>query len=739
MKDERPQLRALAERLGIASSYWDLAGRLRPTSDATREALVAAMGHDASSEAAAAGALAAWERAEAAALVDPVVVWRQYEEALPSLELRDPPPEAPVDYALELRLEDGGRHESRGRIAPGERALALPIRPPFGYHDLRLALDGPGGARQAHQRFIMAPRTALCVDEMPGAERRFGVWTNLYTVRSRRDWGFGDFGDLARLLELVAAAGGAFVGVNPLHAVPNRGLAVTPYSPSSRLYRNLLYLDVEAVPELAGCAAARARLADPAFRAAVARLRAADWIDHEAVLDAKLAVLRELHACFTLGSPRTAAYAAFCAREGGELVDFATWEVLADHFAASAGRDWRRWPAGHRRPASSAVAAFRQAHAEEVAFRCWLQFELDEQLERAAARGREAGLAIGIYQDLAVGSAPDSADTWVGGSLFASGAAVGAPPDDYAPEGQNWGFPPIDPHRLRASGYRAWARLLRAGFAHAGALRIDHAMGMLRLFWIPEGRPGSEGTYVYQRVDDLLGILALESRRSGALAIAEDLGTVPPGFRERLADWGVLSSAVLYFEREGERVRAASAWSPRALATVETHDLVPLAGHAEGVDLAMRRRVGVIPDDEALAQARAARAAEHAALLERLREDGLLKPDESGGLRPDESGGLRPDESGGLRVETGGLGGDEEPDFAALCEAVHGFLARTPAALVAASLDDLAGEREPVNLPGVPMELHRSWSRRMRMPLEALAADPTAARTLEALRRSRGR
>lgn len=718
MSAARPALRALAERLGILSSYWDIAGRQRPTSDATRVALLAGMGFDACDEAAAAAALAALDEAEAARWLEPVMVWRAFEGAPPAVPVRVPAGADTGEWRLALHQEDGAVRVAEGRLPlAGERdgdgrvRLPLPACPPAGYHALRFAARGPGFAADEEQRFVMAPRTALGVDER-GVRGAFGIWANLYTVRGRRDFGFGDLGALRELLEWCGAAGGAFVGVNPLHALAGRGHAITPYSPTSRLFRSPLYLDVEAVPELAACAEARALLADPAFRAERARLAGARAIDHGAVLDAKLAVLRPLFAAFRAagpGSPRAAAFAAFRAAQGPELEDFATYEVLAEHFGAprAPATDWSAWPAPYRDPRSDAVAAFRREHAEAIAFRAWLQFELDRQLAETAARGRAAGCAIGVYQDLAVGSARDSADTWMAQALFARGVSVGAPPDDYAPDGQDWGFPPLDPHRLRADGYRFWSRLLRANFAHAGALRIDHAMGMMRLFWIPVGRPGTEGAYVTSRVDEMLGVLALESRRAGALVIAEDLGTVEPAFRERLADWDVLGSAVAWFERDGDAFRPPAAYPARALATVDTHDLVPLAGHRDGADLRIRRRAGQLADDEALAAALAERAREHEALLARLRADGFLTA-------------------------------PGEPTFAELCVAVHALLAATPSALVAASLDDLAGEAEPVNVPGIPVDRHRSWSRRMAVPLEALRGDLLAAAVLDVLRARRG-
>lgn len=715
----RPALRALAERVGIVSSYWDVSGRLRSTSDATREALLAGMGIDACDETHAARVLAALEAEAMERCLEPVLVWRAWPHAAPAVPVRLPPGCDTGTWRIELREEEGALHAGEGRLpGPGARdaeglvRLPLPAEPPPGYHELRLELAGPGGARRATQHFVMAPRTAFAIDEQPGARGAFGLWANLYAVRSRSDQGVGDLGDLSALLRLCARAGGAFVGVNPLHAVTNRGHAITPYGPTSRLYRNVLYLDVTEVPELAHCEAARAVLESESFRRAQERLRAAPEIDHGAVLDAKLAVLEPLFACFRAAGPRgarAAAFEAYRAREGRALEDFATFELLAERFGrpGAPATHWRAWPAPYRDPRGPAVEAFRREHAERVAFRAWLQFELDRQLAEAAARGRAAGLAIGLYQDLAVGSAPDSADTWMEQALFAQGVSVGAPPDDYAPEGQDWGFPPLVPQRLRADGYRFFRRLLRANFAHAGALRIDHAMGMLRLFWIPEGRPGSEGTYVRSRCDEMLGVLALESRRARALVIAEDLGTVPEGFREQLADWGVLRSAVAWFERDAQGgFRPAAAYPREALATLGTHDLVPLAGHREGVDLCLRRRAGVI-DDAQLAAARAARRREHEALLARLRADGFLR-------------------------------GAGEPTAEELCVAVHAFLAATPCALVAASLDDLAGEREPVNLPGVAVERHRSWSRRMTRTLEELRDDPLVAAALAALRSGRG-
>jgi 4-alpha-glucanotransferase len=710
----RPELRALALRLGIAPGYRDAFGRERETSDATRERLVRALGYEAGDEGAARAVLERLAREDGTRLVEPVLVWREWEHAEPELVVKRDAAGGAREYALELHLEDERVLRAEGSIreaAPGAPlALSLPARPPPGYHEIRLGLDGPEGPRFASQRLVMAPRTVFQPEEVLGSRAAFGVLANLYSLRGAGGFGHGHLGDLATLARFAGRAGADFVGVNPLHAVPNRGLGFAPYSPSSRLYRNILYLDPEAVPEFCGCDEARARVAAPELRRRRDALRPAGRIEHQSVLPPlqpqRRALPRALQRGPWEGGARADAYAAYRRREGEALDHFATWELLAERLAppglAFEG-DWQRWPEAYRNPHSAAVARLADAESDAIDFRRWLQFELDRQLASAAAVAGVSGCALGLYQDLALGASRASADTWMAPASFGAGASIGAPPDAYAPEGQDWGLPPLHPHRLRSDGYRLWSRILRSALAHAGAVRIDHAMGLVRLFWIPEGCPGSEGAYVAYRSEELLGILALESRRQRAVVIAEDLGTLPPGLPELLADWGLLRSAVMRFEqRDDASLRPAEHYPKRALATLGTHDLPPLPGFVSGVDLELRRSAGALGSEQAFAAARAEREAEKAALLARLREDRLLA----------------------------------SPDAGELVCAAHAFLARAPSVLVAASLDDLAGEEEPVNLPGIPLERHRSWSRRMRRPLEALAVCPEVERRLAPLRRS---
>lgn len=547
-----------------------------------------------------------------------------------------------------------------------------------------------------------------CVDarEILGGRRVFGLWTNLYTLRRAGGLGFGDLGALRQLIGLAARWGAEFVGLPPLHALRNRGPEISPYAPLSRLYRNPLYLEVEAVPELAGCAEARRRLEAPDTRRRLAVLREARQLDPAACAALQRELLEPLHADFARlhrdrDSARGRAFADYRTRAGASLGEFARFLALEDHLAARGfPRDWRRWPAEFRSPGRPALEAFAAREREAISFHEFVQFELDRQLGVLAEEARRAGLGIGLYQDLALGSGASGFDVWAHRERFVEGATLGAPPDDYAVEGQDWGLPPLHPLRIASAGAPGWREILRAAFSHAGALRIDHVMGLVRQFWIPAGRPAAEGAYVRFPARELLDALAEESRRAGALVIGEDLGTAPPGLPSLLARRHVLSSRVLMFERDrAGGFRPASRYSRRALVTANTHDLPPLAAFWGEADLRLRHELGLL-EGAALAGARAARAADRRALERRLVRAGLLPRDCA------------------------------SADVWQRCAAVNAFLCRTPSPLVGLSLDDLAAEEEPVNLPGVPPQVHPSWTRRMGLSLEEMAEHPGVARAV---------
>ena len=718
----RPALAALAERLGIQPGYRAAGSEeWRPTPDAAREGLAAALGMDGSSERAAQAALRRLDREAASRLIEPTCVEVRGASRAPRLWVRLPDGAGPrVSWSLELQSEGGERIQAEGqvRVRSAQRrvSLALPSRPGLGYHPLSLTLDCSGGPHRAVQLRIVTPPRCTPPSALLGRRKVYGLVANLYTLRSRGDWGVGDLGHLNRLLELAGREGAAFVGLSPLHALWNRDDGISPYLPVSRLFRNPLYIDVQAVPELAESADARRKLAELERSGRLEALRERERIDYPGVAAAKHAVLSACYAHFAArhggaATRRGRAYSRFVEQQGELLENHATFVALAEQRGGKSGPDtgWERWPAGLHDPGSAAVVRFRREHARAVDYQRWLQFELDRQLAGAAGLAQTRGLALGLYTDLALGSAAAGSDVWAFPDLFVRGARAGAPPDDFAPAGQDWSFPPLDPRRLRDGHYDYWVRLLRAAFAHAGALRIDHAMGLSRLYWIPSGRPASEGAYVSYPERDLLGILALESRRAGALVVGEDLGTVPRGLRPRLARRGVLSSQVLLFARDRRGAfLPAKRYSPRALVTANTHDLPTLAGFYDDADLALRRRVGQLPDDTALEAARAQRRAAQDALERRLVAEGCLAP-------------------------------GAEASVAGRSAAVTRFLCATPTPLVGLAVDDLAGEPEPVNLPGVGPDRHPSWTRRLRVPVEDLGGHPEARAALDAVPRRRRR
>ena len=702
--EDRPALRALADRKGIVPEYVDQSGReRRPTSNATRVRLLHVMGIAASTEAEASAALEELDRRDRERLLSPSRVVRQGNLGTTRVHLQLPPQASGrVQWAVTLERERGASSTARGEADARAHSVEcdLPAQPETGYHTLRAQVDWAQGTATAEQRLIVVP-DACWQPEDAGRWRGFGLIANLYTVRGEHDWGIGNSSDLRELLQWAATLGAEFVGVNPLHALWNRGTEISPYSPVSRLYRNPLYLDVSAVPELRESPEALAMLADPHFAAELREVREHARVQYERIADLERPVLEALHRTFAehhrgSDTERGCAYAHYVEEQGEALRDFATFVALDEVLTAEQGApDWfRNWPAGVRSCEGDAVEQFRADHAELVDRHRWIQFELDRQLGEAAAAGRRAGMRLGLYEDLAIGTSGGGSDVWAYPHLLLHGVSIGAPPDLLGPQGQDWGLPPLDPAQLAEDGYRYWIQLLRGAFRHAGALRIDHVLGLFRQFWIPWESSARDGAYVRFPSEELLGILALESHRHQALVVGEDLGTVPPEVPPALDRWKVLSSKVLYFEHTtDDTFLPAASYAQQSLATANTHDMAPLAGYWTGRELTLRAQAGY-SDAEQEREALAERARTVHRLRERLAADGLL---------PSADAAV-------TEVELRG--------------AVHAFLRRTPAMLVGISLDDLSGESEPVNMPGLRPEEFPSWTRKMRRTIDELRRDP---------------
>jgi len=696
----------LADALGIVGEYVDQTGEHTcVTTDETRRALLGAMGVDASSDDAVREALDELRSAAQRRRLDPVRVVRIDDPASRVIPVRAT---AGSRWRAEIQAESGESVDLSGewRDVGHVPQIVLPRALPLGYHRVRLVVD----ESIDEQTLILVPARCLTPADLLGEHpRTFGVTANLYTIQSGTNWGVGDFTDLGELAAWAGDNGADFVGVNPLHALLNRGHDISPYGPLTRLFRNPIYIDVAHVPELGYTPELCERIGSPEFLSGLEPLRESNAVRYEQVMAVKGIALDALHRVFVDQvrgdrDPRGRAYERYVAEQGTSLDRFALWMTIMEQQATS---DWRRWPAALRSPSDRAVEEFGRAHAARVEFHKWVQFEADRQLADAAERARDAGMRIGLYQDLAIGVSPGGADTWSFPDLFAHGAAIGAPPDPYAAMGQNWGLPPIDPRGLANSGYRYFVDTLRGAFRDAGALRIDHVLGFFRMFWIPEGGTAADGAYVRYPAEDMLGILALESHRHRAVVVGEDLGTVPDEVGPALARWGVLSSKVLIFERERDgRFRSPAVYPSLSLATANTHDMSPLAGYWDGRDIDTRVSVGLLAEDEA-ERARGERERDRLALLERLAEDDVLPFP----IAPAAPADLR--------------------------GAVHELLCRSPAQLVGFSLDDLAGEHDAVNVPGVGPETHPSWTRKMRQPLEVIMMSDDARASLSCYGRQR--
>ncbi len=730
----RPQLESLCRLAGIALEYTDIWGGRHPTSDATAQALLAAQGIAAATPADIERSLQALMSRTSRTLLPPVYVHQGEEDAC-RIPVSVPTELTGARFAWRLVLENGEREG--GSLTPADLEplddpaagddgafkrfrFELPTLPKLGYH--RFSLRAHGRGITGTTTLIVAPRACYTPAAASGEARLWGPSVQLYALRSQRNWGIGDFSDLGTLLEFAAAQGAGIVGLSPLHALfPHNPEHASPYAPSSRLYLNLLYLDVEAIADFAESESIAAFTQEPRVQAQLRALRADAQVDYAQVAALKLDLLKRLFEHFRQHhldplTKRGKVFRQFQEEEGASLRCFAAFEALQAffHHKDASVWGWPRWPSPYRNAASRRVENFVSTHGAEVEFYQYVQWQAALQLQSAHARARRLGLGLGICNDLAVSVDRGGAETWANRAHYALDASIGAPPDDFNLSGQNWGLPPWNPRALFESAYAAFIALLRKNMQGAGALRIDHVMWLFRLFWIPAGSPPTEGAYVAYPADDLLSIVALESHRNRCLIIGEDLGTVPEDVRQTLNSRGIFSYRILYFERDANgRLAPPAAYAANALGAIGTHDMPTLPGYWIGRDIDLRNALHLFPSETLWAGQVAARAEERANLLLGLQRENLLPE----GLT------VHPNSVPAMTTE--------------LALAAHAYLARSPCRLTVFRPEDMLGQIEAVNVPGTS-ENYPNWRYKLSLNMEEWPNDPRITGLAEILRQERG-
>jgi 4-alpha-glucanotransferase len=727
---EQTLLAALAERVGIAAEYHDISGVRHVTGDHTKRDILRAMGFQVNSTATLAVAIREWDEAPWRRPCDPVRI--VYEEEVGSpisccFALEDGH-ERSVVVKWQLHDESGNLlHE--GQAGPGLAAsevkfidgarrvrveLPAPKGLPLGYYEFIIQAEGLVGGSTGTLRLIVAPRQCYVPTSLEVGRRYWGLALQLYSLASDRNWGCGDFTDLNQLVEWAGKhLGASLIGLNPLHAIRNTApLHTSPYAPYNRLAINELYIDLERLPEFYGSEDAQAQYRSPEFQAKLKALRENRRVDYDAIAQSKRTMLDLAYRQFLKEAysgtepnlePKTARaklLERFIQAEGEPLELYATFQTLEEErrMIQSKTVTWQEWPKQFLSP-GSAVREYGKRHRKRIRFFQYIQWVASEQLNEVRRTAEAAGLPIGIYNDLALGAEGTGAEAWMYQSVMALGADCGAPPDAFAPRGQNWGLPPVNPVALRPTRYELLIQLLRKNMRFGGAIRLDHVMALCRLFWIPKGQSATEGTYVHYPFEDLLAIIALESHRSKTVVIGEDLGTVPDWVRDQLTKARVLSYRVFYFERRGDGSwKSPGEYPQQALAVAGTHDLPTLTGFWSGEDIQLRAGLGAFPDEAGRRQALEERQRDKERMLAALKQESLL---------PD---GMTDDPATVPAMTP------------ALCRAIHAYLARSSAWLVLANLEDGLEEISQTNLPGT-VENHPNWRRKYASRMDKLMED----------------
>ena len=673
--DNIDELRRIADANGVATGFWDWYGNWVGVSASTLLKVLGALGlplDESSTVGDVHEAMRLTEEREWRRTLPPTIVARQGGGYMFPVHVPDG-----SWVNVQWVLEDGrkGACDQVDRyVAPrmidgelvGRATFDVPHWLPLGWHRLVATVEG-GHVESA--TLIIVPNT-LSLPLLESARRVWGVNAQLYSTRSASSWGIGDASDLADLAAVCADKGADFLLINPVHASqPVSPLENSPYLPVSRRWLNPIYIRPESIEEYASL--------PQASRAAIEQLRdetrqfatREDLIDRDCSWEAKRKALEAIFAV-PRSYHRQSQLDCFIERGGSELSNYALWCALVEREGTI------ELPEDLARSSAPRVELERLELAERVDFYQWCQWVVAEQLEHAQHVAREVGMEIGIMADLAVGVHPYGSEKWSRPELFASGMSVGAPPDVYSQQGQNWSQPPWSPRSLADSGYLPLRDMVRAALANAGAVRIDHILGMFRLWWIPDGRAATEGTYVYYDHEAMMGVILLEAQRAGAVVIGEDLGVVEPWVRDYLRERGVLGTSVVWFEKEG------SGWPlrpehyrDRALAAVNIHDLPPTLGYIRGIQTTLRSELGLLTDD-----------------IETVRAGDRLELEQVG-----------------VRLHEYGCIDGAEPSERETVEGLYRYVAKTPSKLVVASLVDAVGDVRPQNMPGTGADQYPNW------------------------------
>jgi (1->4)-alpha-D-glucan 1-alpha-D-glucosylmutase len=706
-------LDALCDACGIANGYHDIAGELHQPDIEVRRLLLEAIGYPVDDDVDIQRHLATLSSREWRRIVSPVMVYRPHDVPR-RLRLSLTPAQCAAPVRWELLEESGQRRQGSwefdseqaiGEYWLNEMAIRqfeaeLPDVDDFGYHQLRVET---GGGVEATSLVIVAPGACYEPPVLANQKKAWGVSLQLYSLRSRRNWGIGDFGDLRSAIDILAPLGVDVIGLNPLHTLfAHQPEKASPYSPSSRDHLNPVYLDIEAIEDYSECQPAQALVVSDGFQASLQTLRDAEFIDYTGVWAAKLQVLEMLYQGFRRahlepGSSRAAEFRQFQRDGGQDLFRFALFEALQRHFhAADAGcTRWQQWPRDYQDPDSNQTTTWAEQNLQAIEFHQYLQWITELQLAVVADCCRHNGMGIGIYRDLAVGNEQSAAQCWAEPELYAPGIGIGAPPDDFSSNGQNWELPPLKPPSVSPHFYHRFARTLRANMRHAGALRIDHIMGLMRLYWIPLDDTPGLGSYVSYPFQDLLAIVALESQRNRCLVVGEDLGTVPDEVRYALEPNNILSYRILRFEKDWHHGRfiAPTDYPRYALCVAGSHDLPTLSAYWQELDIDLRDRLKQFASPELAKRQRQLRAQERSEILAALERENLVPG------------------------EALADAGTAQAPGSELVLSIHRFLARSNAAVMMVQIEDLFGQQQQVNLPGT-IDEYPNWRCKLPVDLE---------------------